>query len=62
MLISAGVIAAIVLWGLLAPASRGAVFDSLYERKTRYFRLMVVFRPPVLLSSNQRAVTVLVCV
>jgi glycine betaine transporter len=37
MLISAGVIAAIVLWGLLAPASLGAVFDSALALVTHNF-------------------------
>ena len=37
MMVSAGVIALIVLWGLLAPASLGAVFDLALAQVTRNF-------------------------
>ena len=46
LLISAGIIAAIVLWGLISPTSLGAVFDQALSLATKNFGwlyLWVVF-------------------
>ena len=51
LLISAGIIAAIVLWGLISPASLGGVFDQALGLATKNFGwlyLWVVFALVVL--------------